>query len=700
MGGHKFFFRPSHSRRCGSRLGLVAAGLIALALLPKADAQDPRYQPPETQLVNPNYTTAEDMQRLAHNLDTVKRMLDVAQPVIDKDDDFRRLNHIVEFGQKFADLAAAIKLDIAERRDIFSDSSHTVSKLAEFSLSAYIDSKQLQVLADLGLISQKAVSRFGFVSFGASEIVGSIGTIAGEGRVRNINALENGLDGISATLWGIYGFLAFPEQPDVVQAFASSSRLAATVVRDMTLPAFEGIVSKVSGLDGRLVEIWKDAQHQRIARGQSAISIQDFYGRDPSILGKFNAGELARANAYFGLPSPAPRITATQSHSRETCNQGPCSQTEFPLTPDSGGRRVPPLGGIRLDSPVSGAALRGITIDPASGNIILLAERDFLVRGLSLRDLAMALWLEFGPDGPQDAQFSLDPDDPQNPTGPWLRAVYMPPTLQGRTIGAELFSGDLVLKELAFEAMLSPQGKLVPRKSKVPGFRSYAQLTMDDAKLVGGHEQFARWWIVADRVTSQRAGDTLLFEAHMAVKARRQIPDPSSTTGLRDVDTQPDALEAVWARQLTARYDELSQEVPALARIKELAKVVAVAKSLRAAGTRIDLARVAAIVNGDNTRTIGKINAFSVTLQREQRTPFLEGNREGMRIRRQELHLFGGVDLSSVHPIALSDNGSARAIAASEKAAFDRAGPGEKVFNFEYDHAQLIAVELPLLLRN
>src|SRR5207247_1769516 len=162
-------------------------------------------------------------------------------------------------------------------------------------------------------------------------------------------------------------------------------------------------------------------------------------------------------------------------------------------------------------------------------------------RGLNLRDLAMALWLEFGPEG-QDPQFSLDPDDPKNPTGPWLRAVYIPQTLQGRTMGAELFNGDLMLKELAFQTMLSPQGKLVE-----------------------------------------------------------------------------------WARQLTSRYDELATESTALARVRELAKAVAIAKSLKSAGVPIDLAKVAMTVNGDHTPTITKINAFSVGWQREQRTPFHEG---------------------------------------------------------------------------
>ena len=68
-------------------------------------------------------------------------------------------------------------------------------------------------------------------------------------------------------------------------------------------------------------------------------------------------------------------------------------------------------------------------IDAANGRIVLLGERDFLARGLNLRDFAMALWLVFGPH-PQDPAFSLDPDDTRNPQGPWLRARYIPDMLQ------------------------------------------------------------------------------------------------------------------------------------------------------------------------------------------------------------------------------------------------------------------------------
>ena len=630
------------------------------------------------------YPTAADMQRLADSLDYVKKTLDVVKPFAD----LKGLDDIVDYGQKFADLSAAIKQDAEEKRDFFSNSSHTVQKLAELELDMgpYANKDRLKDFARLGLISDVAARRFRYVSFGAGDIAGGLGTMAGQHSLGSADAWEKVLDGVAATAWGIYGFVITPsldpaERWEVAQAFASASRLATKGARAMTLPMVEQIFAKVTGRDRQFIALWEEAQKVRIANGKPAQTIEEFYKGIGSILDTIGPDEMSQADARLGLTSH-PGLSA----------EPPDSSSRQP--PDAGGG---PIGGIRLEQPLTGAALRGVKIDEANGNIVLIGERDFLARGVNLRDFAMALWLECGPDE-QDPQFSLDPDDPKNPKGEWLRAVYMPQSLQGRSFGAELFNGDLLLKELSFQAMLSPEGKLVEWTPAVPGFSSYVKFAMDSPERGTAPEQFARFWIVADRVTSKRVGDTLIFDARMAVKARRQVPDPSSRTGLRDVDTASDTLEAEWAQQLTKYYDQLSEGSPALARVQELAKAVAIAKSVKAAGAQVDLTRIADFLNSDHTPTVSKINAFSAKWQREQQFPFHEGNSEGVRIEREELHLFGGVDLT-VHPVAIPDNGESQAIGESAKAAFHMAEPGTKVVHFTYDRTPLAAIELPLLLK-
>jgi len=566
-----------------------------------------------------------------------------------------------------------------------------VQQLAAIELELITNPERLHDLATLGLLSETAARHLGYFSFGAGDIAEGVGTMAGQHSL-NVEAVEKVLDGINATAWGIYGF-ALTGDWEVAQAFAAASKLSAKAARDMTLPMVEQITAKITGLDQKCIAIWETAQQVRIAHSLPVQTIEQFYRGDAAILDQIGTDDLAQANARLGLASQVERRTV--EHYRETCINGYCSRVDLPPPTVGGGH---PLGGIRLDQPLTGAALRGVRIDVARGNIILLGERDFLARGLNLRDFAMALWLVFGPQ-PQDPAFSLDPDDIRNPRGPWLRARYMPNLLQGRSFGADMFAGDLHLKELSLQVRLNPDGTLKEWKSVVPGFHSYAELAMKDSGANAGHEQWARSWIVVDQITVRQAGHTLLFDARMAVKARRQEPDPTSPTGLRDSATDPASLEARWAQIATDHYDALAAESPAFARVREMAVAIGIAKSLKAAGATVDLARVATLLNGDHTETVSKISAFAISWQRRSETPFREGDRQGVRTAIQDLHLFGGVDLS-VKPRPIPDKGGvAHGMDEAVETAFHLAGPGTAIVRFEYAGSRLEAVAVPLLVQ-
>ena len=170
---------------------------------------------------------------------------------------------------------------------------------------------------------------------------------------------------------------------------------ATTVARKDGAIRFEDAAMRVDQRDAAPVEL---KRRDKIRRAERA----SYMGGNPDDLIKRlpQAGALVRANAEFQLTNPVRPIIVTttrrQESYREVCVRQECTRTELPIA-----SKPQPLGGIRLDAQVTGAALRGITIDPANGNIILLAEHNFLTRGLNLRDLAMALWLEFGPNRPQ-----------------------------------------------------------------------------------------------------------------------------------------------------------------------------------------------------------------------------------------------------------------------------------------------------------
>jgi hypothetical protein len=679
----------------------MVAGVVFVALLTvtlpsrgqvgiatgKVHAQEAIANPPSLTL-----PTVDEMQEVADELDYIKHGLDIVSPAI-KNEEFERLNDLTEYTQHFADLALALRTDIAERRNPASNNSHTVEELGKIELDFATKPSRLQDYAALGLIGETTARRLGYFSFGAGDIASGLGTMVGERSLGNVDAAEKVLDGIATTAWGIYGF-AVSGDWDVAQAYSSAAGLTAKGVRAMTLPMFEELTAKITGLDQNITSIWEAAQQVRAAHGQPIQSIGEFYHGDASILDRIGLGSLAEADARLGLQAKTERRTV-ESY-RETCIDGYCSRVDL-LHPSPATADEHPLGGVRLDQPLTGAALRGVEIDKVHGNIVLLGERGFLARGLNLRDFAMALLLVFGPQ-PQDPAFSLDPDDIRNPSGPWLRAVYMPNLLEGRSFGEELFAADLRLKELSLQTMLDPDGKLKEWKSSVHGFQSYAGLAIDDTGDGGGSEQWSRFWIVAERVTSRQADNTLLFDAQMAVKARRQVPDPKSATGLRDVDTDAKSLEARWARMATDHYEELAVESPAFARVREMAVAIGIAKSLKAAGANVDIGRVVDLLNSDHTPTVAKINAFSVSWKSRSEKPFHEGNREGVQIETKELKLFGGVDLT-VTPLAMPDNGqAARRMGLAVESAFRLARPGAGIARYQFEGSQLMAVAVPLLV--
>jgi hypothetical protein len=675
------FYLPFSLRRRAtlSLISLSAFVAVLLATASVACAQSP-------------LPTVEQMQRVADNLDKIKKTIEIMAPAIPRQVS-DPLDDISRYAKDFGDLALALRQDIAENITPGANNSHTTQALAAVTLDQYTDPSRMQDLRKLGAIDKVAMREFGFLSFGAGDIVQGASNMAARG-AGNVDAARALLDGINSTAWGVLGY-ALTGNWKVAQAYATAGGVAAQTMRDATLPAFQQIVSRLNGTDDKIVALWEEAQKVRIAHGLPPQTIQQFYsGKTEAVtLDQVSPQALARASARLGLSEPFEQRTV--EHYRQTCIAGSCTRVDLTAEPDV--TRKPPIGGVRLDQPLTGAALRGVKIDAANGNIILVGERDFLARGLNLRDFAVALWLVFGPQA-QDPAFSLDPDDVRNPEGPWLRARYEPQLLQGRSFGADLFEADLLLKELSFEVMRDPDGKLKEWQSAVPGFHSYAELAMADVGQDQGQPQWARFWIVVDRVTVRVAGDTELFDARMAVKARRQVPDPQSATGLRDVDTDPDTLEARWAQIATDHYDALATESPAFARVRELALAMAVAKSLKTAGAAVDLARVIDLVNADRIPTVSRINAFSVDRQHTTNTPYRDGDRQGVRTEVQTLHLFGGVDLS-LEPRGERDDGSASSLKQAVDSAIHAAGAAS-IVRVEYGGTRLEAVALPLLVKS
>jgi hypothetical protein len=405
------------------------------------------------------------------------------------------------------------------------------------------------------------------------------------------------------------------------------------------------------------------------------------------------------------LPPSATKRVSTLSHAElsrlQSLDEDHRTQPPPPPPPGSGGGgATTPLGGIDLGATAAWTTgslprLRALVIHPQTNVVVVAGEADLTVHGLTVRDLALALWLVFGPR-PQDPKFSLDPADPANPRGEWLKAVYIPGDLRGRSFGAGLYEADFLLKQYAFGVTVDSAGKTHERSSAVVEFKSVAQLLYEDQGRRPHEAQWARYWIVPERMHLKRAEDTLYFDdVKMRVRARRQVPDPTSPSGLRDIDADEQALEMRWANLFTQHYDQIAAESPAFARVKELAKAVALAKWLKQEGVRVDLDWIVQQLNTDATKTVDKVGALSVSWKKEEQQPFTTANGTGIRTIRHELHLFGGVDLS-VTPTFTRDEGVARSVREAVRAQLS-GHPNRTVFTINQKGRALQAIVLPIL---
>lgn len=310
----------------------------------------------------------------------------------------------------------------------------------------------------------------------------------------------------------------------------------------------------------------------------------------------------------------------------------------MPLAPSTASDRDKSLGGIDL-------TLQSVVVDQSSGTIAVLTENGKEADApIAARDLAFALWLVYSG---QHAAFSLDPADPKDPSGKWLKAVYYPEALRATAAGGDLFIADFLLKQYAFGVRV--EGDQVVERHTTTALKSIPQLMESSGQSTTRDKaaQWARMWIVVPRVDVRVTnGIARIVRVDMAVRARRQVPDPSSPTGLRDVDTDDDSIESQFAKQFSKLYTELGHtESPPLLRVRELAKAIAYAQWMKQQRIQVDMKEVVDLLNQQRGNAVDRVSALSVDWrkQEEQRVPIPGGVQ--VRTATRTIHIFGGVDL-------------------------------------------------------
>ena len=323
------------------------------------------------------------------------------------------------------------------------------------------------------------------------------------------------------------------------------------------------------------------------------------------------------------------------------------------------------LGGIKLDSTAQFTGnigdITGVVYDPEKQVLILVGDENRSLSSIKPEDMAIALISVFGPN-PQDPQFTLDPADPQNPRGKWLKAVYIPEEIIGGTaFGQTLFEADWLLKQYSFGVKINENGKVEERKSSVHGLKSIAELSLENKEEKDRKESWNRFWIVSDKMELKKSGKSLYFDAaKMGVRSRKIVPDKSSPQGFRDVDTEDDPIASKFASSFTELYDQIAKESPEFERVRQLAKAVAIAKWIKQEGIPIDINWVNEYAN-KRIRTTDRVTALSTESTLSTQRTIHEGDRTGILTEIQRIRLFGGVDLT-VTPEYKSDDGHAQGL--------------------------------------
>jgi YD repeat-containing protein len=262
------------------------------------------------------------------------------------------------------------------------------------------------------------------------------------------------------------------------------------------------------------------------------------------------------------------------------------------------------------------------------------------------------------------------------PDGTPMLVSYLGRT-EGTLFGAIMFEADRLLKCL--DKGVDNRNR-EPLAVSVPGFRSLLEMIRPGESRE--ENVWHRFWFVIDKVELRQdpATGALAF-GDVRLKVLTEV-EKEGQGGERPVD----AHDQAFVQHLTTHFDEYAQEFPVLARLKELAKVAAVAKLLCQQETAFDLTQLffRDPQHVDTPRTTPGIKVTSPNVEVEQR-----GNVTTTRT----VSLFGGVDLDP-EPRVRPDDGAALRLRQRAQAA--RPSPSIAAWTIGHNGSSLAAQAIQL----
>lgn len=223
----------------------------------------------------------------------------------------------------------------------------------------------------------------------------------------------------------------------------------------------------------------------------------------------------------------------------------------------------------------------------------------------------------------QTPLFSLDPKDPTDIAGEFQVKKFWPPSLAGTVFGEVLFQADYVLKELCFGDRM------------IDGLPN----VFESLPSSGGACAARQWFVIRRATVSVAADGVIVPSVEMGVEASRLELTPSGYVDAPQTDDKEPMV--LVARAITERFQEVSQQIPVVAELIELAKAVIVARYLTDRGCLPDrTTKVPA------PRCPESDYAMHIPTLRKQRQTAASSIKDGqvmMHTARQVMH--GGVDL-------------------------------------------------------
>ncbi len=250
---------------------------------------------------------------------------------------------------------------------------------------------------------------------------------------------------------------------------------------------------------------------------------------------------------------------------------------------------------------------------------------------------------------------------------------------EGTLFGAIMFEADRQMKCLS-KGVDNESDPREEFRAHVPGYQPIIEMIKPGSS---DGPTWHRFWFVIDSVEMMKdpASESFVFkDVRIKVLSEIELGGPVCST--------IDPNDRAFTEHLTNHYDEYAKEFPVLARLRELAKLAALAKYLVQLGVPMDLEALFCTpsVHVDTAKTTKAIRVTS---------PNTEVTYTGSGTITRYAALCGGVDLDPPPPTILQDtSGAAKKIATIAKAA--RPAPDAKVWHVPSGSGGSVAKALPM----